>query len=298
VHLPSATSDIILTEMFVDFHTHVFPPFLREHREEYLRQDRTFRELYSDPRARMVTAEDLVAALDEAEMDAAVVVGIGWTDRELAARVNDYLLDSATRFPGRIFPFCGLNPVWGEAVVREMERCAKNGARGVGELHPDTQGFDIANVDVMSPLMEEARKSAMLVMVHASEPVGHLYPGKGTVTSEILLEFIRRFPQNSIICAHWGGGLPFYALMPEVAKALENVYFDCAASPFLYEPKVFHVALDLMGPERILFGTDYPLIDHKRLLAQVKEASLPQEAEAAILGGNAVRLLGLEPKGR
>ena len=279
--------------MLVDFHTHVFPPFLMERREDYLARDATFGELYSSPKARMATAEELVAALDEAEVDAAVTVGIGWTDRELAARANDYLLEAAIRFPGRLVPFCVVNPAWGEDAVREVQRCVKGGARGAGELHPDSQGFDLTSGDAMSPLMEEARKSGMPVMVHSSEPVGHLYPGKGRATPERLLRFIERFPQNVIVCAHWGGGLPFYALMPEVSAALRNVYFDSAASPFLYVPKVFRVARELVGADRILFGTDYPLIRHKRLIEQVKAAGLPPQEEAAVLGGNAVRLLRL-----
>jgi hypothetical protein len=280
--------------MLVDFHTHVFPPFLVERREEYLARDATFGELYSSPKARMATAEELVAALDDAEVDAAVMVGIGWTDRELAARANDYLLEAAIRFPGRLIPFCVVNPAWGEDAVREMQRCVKGGARGMGELHPDSQGFDLTSGDAMSPLMGEARKSGIPVMVHSSEPVGHPYPGKGRATPERLLRFIERFPQNVIVCAHWGGGLPFYALMPEVSTALRNVYFDSAASPFLYAPKVFRVARELVGADRILFGTDYPLISHKRLLEQVREAGLPPQEEAAVLGGNAVRLLRLE----
>jgi len=134
----------------------------------------------------------------------------------------------------------------------------------------------------------------MPVLIHSSEPVGHVYPGKGNTTPGRLLAFIREFPLNVIVCAHWGGGLPFYALMPEVGELLENVYFDSATSPFLYAPKVFRVAVELVGAERILFGTDYPLIDHQRLLGQVRQAGLPSEVEKAVLGGNAARLLGLK----
>jgi len=42
-----------------------------------------------------------------------------------------------------------------------------------------------------------------------------------------------------IVCAHWGGGLPFYALMPEVGKSFTNVFFDTAATVFLYQPQIF-----------------------------------------------------------
>ena len=74
---------------------------------------------------------------------------------------------------------------------------------------------------------------------------------------------------------------------------MRNVYFDSAASPFLYTPEVFSNAVNLVGPDKVLFGTDYPLISHKRLLAQVETQTLDPETKAAILGGNAQRLLGL-----
>ena len=51
------------------------------------------------------------------------------------------------------------------------------------------------------------------------------------------------------MCAHWGGGLPFYALMPEVEDSLSNVYFDSAASPFLYDASVFPTVAGLVGRE-------------------------------------------------
>jgi hypothetical protein len=133
----------------------------------------------------------------------------------------------------------------------------------------------------------------MPVVVHASEPVGHLYPGKGLTTPDRVYRFIENFPENIIICAHWGGGLPFYALMPEVPEVMKNVYFDSAASPFLYRPEVFAAVAGLAGADKVLFGTDYPLIGQRRLLKQVEASDLDASAQQAILGGNAARLLGL-----
>ena len=145
----------------------------------------------------------------------------------------------------------------------------------------------------MSPLMEAVQDRGMLVTTHSSEPVGHTYQGKGEVRSEVLWRFIGNFPDATIILAHWGGGLPFYALMPEVARALENVYFDSAASPFLYSPQVFSTVASLVGAERILLGSDYGLLRPRRLIRQARESGLSAEDIAAILGGNAARLLSL-----
>jgi predicted TIM-barrel fold metal-dependent hydrolase len=133
-------------------------------------------------------------------------------------------------------------------------------------------------------------------MVHGSEPVGHAYPGKGIATPEVLLAFAQRYPQNTIICAHWGGGLPFYSLMPEVRKALANVYFDSAVSPFLYASDIFPVAVKAAGAKHVLFASDFPLMRPKRVLEQAREsltlAGMGDDLDA-VLHDNAARLLGL-----
>ena len=279
--------------MRVDAHVHVFPQTMARDRAGYARRDGTFRDLYASPQAKLATAEMLIESMEQSGIDAAVLVNIGWATQRVCAETNDYILASASKYPGRLIPMCTVNPRLGRQAVREIERCAALGARGVGELHPDPQGYDLADATIMTPVMEAAARHGLPVLVHASEPVGHAYAGKGTVTPQKLLAFIAAFPQATIICAHWGGGLPFYALMPEVRQALARVYFDTAASPFLYDGEIFSAAPKIVGAERVLFGTDFPLISHQRLLAQVAASKLTARAKAEILGGNAAKLFGL-----
>ena len=277
----------------VDFHTHVYPEWLRDGREGYAAVDVTFGELFADPKARMATADELIAAMDEDGVDRSVVMGIGWTDRGLAREANDYIIESVSRYPDRLSGLGGVNPAWGEGAALEAERCASLGLVGVGELHPDTQGYDLGDEGTMGPLMEAARALGLIVLTHSSEPVGHMYQGKGKTRPEVLWRFIQNFPDATIVCAHWGGGLPFYALMPEVEEGLVNVYFDTAASPFLYDRRVLEAGARLVGAGRILLGSDYPLLRASRLLRQVERADLPEEHKGAIRGGNAAKLLGL-----
>jgi predicted TIM-barrel fold metal-dependent hydrolase len=279
--------------MIVDFHTHIHPPELRERREHYLERDATFRELYSDPRARLATAEELLAAMDEDGVDVSVVMGAGWADKGLARESNDYIIEAVGRYPKKLVGFASVNPAWGERAAVEVERCAEAGLRGVGELHPDTQGFDLGDADTMAPLMEVVRRRGLIVTTHSSEPVGHTYSGKGTVRPETLWRFIESYPDVTLVCAHWGGGLPFYALMPEVAEGLRNVYFDTAASPFLYRAEVFETVVDLVRADRVLLGSDYPLLRTGRLMRQIEDSSLSGDDKKAIVSGNAIRLLGL-----
>ena len=123
--------------MIIDFHTHIFPPDVRDRREEYLRRDPTFAEMYSHPRAQIATAEDLLRSMDEAGVDVSVALGFAWRDHEDCVRHNDYLLEVAKKSGGRIVPFCAVNLQAGEAAAAEVERCAGGGARGLGELRPE-----------------------------------------------------------------------------------------------------------------------------------------------------------------
>ena len=282
-----------LCTMIIDFHTHILPPSLINQRDRYIARDATLGALFSDPRAPMATAEELLAAMDEAAVDLAVTLGMGWTSQDVAREVNDYLLEAAARYPRRLVPFCSVNPAWGDEALREVERCARQGARGVGELHPDTQGFRLSDRRVMEPLMNMVRSYHLILLTHASEPVGHQYPGKGATTPAMLMGLIEQFPDVPIVCAHWGGGLPFFNLMPEVRALLGNTYFDTAASPFLYDPQVFSVVAQLASPGSILLGSDFPLLKPQRLIEQMDIASLGNEERQAILGTNAERLLGL-----
>jgi predicted TIM-barrel fold metal-dependent hydrolase len=207
---------------------------------------------------------------------------------------NDYILEAAARFPGRIVPFVTVQPKAGTAAVKEVERCARAGAKGIGEMRPDVQGFDPGNSEVMAALVETLVKRNMIFLTHASEPVGHEYPGKGKVTPDILYRFISAYPELKVVCAHWGGGLPSYALMPEVGRTLANTWFDSAATPYLYVPKVFKQTIDMVGLEKVLFGSDYPLLKATRVMADVEKAGLTAKEKKAVLGGNAACLLGME----
>jgi predicted TIM-barrel fold metal-dependent hydrolase len=277
--------------VIVDFHTHVFPPEVKRNRNKYVERDPCFAILYSDPKAKIATADELIASMDEAGVDTSVILNIGWTTHELCVETNDYIIDSVSRYPQRLVGFCAVQPQSPKAAIDEIERCARVGIRGVGEMRPDIQ-FDLGDEMVMDPLVEALKEHQLTLLLHTSEPIGHDYPGKGIVTPEVLYPFIASYPELTIVCAHWGGGLPFYALMPEVKKALRNVYFDSAASPFLYAPQVYSQVIQLVGAERVLFGSDYPLLKPRRLLDEIDTLGLPPETRDLVLAGNALKVLG------
>jgi predicted TIM-barrel fold metal-dependent hydrolase len=81
--------------------------------------------------------------------------------------------------------------------------------------------------------------------------------------------------------------------MPEVNLAMNNIFFDTAASPFLYRPQIYSLVAQLVGADRILFGSDYPLLPPARLLKEISSTHLSAAARDLILHGNAEKLLGI-----
>ncbi|MBI2869178.1 MAG: amidohydrolase [Chloroflexi bacterium] len=275
--------------MIVDSHTHIFAPAVRENRERYLEADAIFAELYDRKSAKIATAEELVGSMDADGVDISVAAGFPWSSDRLCFEGNDYLIESAARHPGRLIPFCSVPPM-SENAAAEVRRCAGRGARGIGELRLDREWLDSEPFRRFAQSMVAER---LVLLVHSSEPVGHRYPGKGETGPDVLYGLAVRFPELKIVCAHWGGGLPFYTLMPEVSQALANVYFDSAASPFLYRPEISAEVGRLAGMDKVLFGSDYPLISQRRVLKEIESGALDGTAREMITGGNARRLLGI-----
>jgi predicted TIM-barrel fold metal-dependent hydrolase len=278
--------------VIVDVHTHLFPAAVIDERARYLAADPTFRALYTEPRARLATAADLLASMDAAGVDRSVALGFAWSDDATCRRHNDYLLEAAAASGGRIVPFCTVN-LGGtpDAIAREIERVTAGGARGLGELRPASQGCDLAASDQAEALGDAAAAHDLALLFHVSEPVGHRYAGKEGLPVADYLAFVTRHPGQRCVAAHLGGGLPFYAQMPEVERALASTAFDTAAASLLYGAEVYRHVIDLVGGDRLLFGSDFPLLSQQSALAKLR-AALPDAGLAArVLGDNARNLL-------
>ena len=279
--------------MIIDSHTHIFPSLFQQKRDDLLAQDPAFCELYSSPKSKLVDAESLLRTMDEEGVAKAVVFGFPWEKPDTFRRHNDYIVEAVQRYPGRLIGFCCFSPL-SPGGPAEARRCLEAGLSGVGELavyHSDTR------IDDLTPLREVTKvclERDAPVLLHANEPVGHDYPGKTGMNLRDLYSFLKRCPQNRVILAHWGGGLFFYGMMKkEVKEVLANVWFDTAASPFLYEPQIYRVAGEIVGFDRILFGTDYPLLTPNRYFMEMEAAGLSADSVRKICGENAARLFSI-----
>ncbi|HZS15003.1 MAG TPA: amidohydrolase family protein [Candidatus Dormibacteraeota bacterium] len=276
----------------VDAHCHILPDRVRANLDQFCAADAWFGACHAGPGAAVASAEALVADMDAAGVDRAVCFTWPFADPALCAEANDYLAAAVRRFPARLIGFGCVQPR-DPGAAQEVERCARIGLRGLGEMNADAQGWALEDVATATPVVRACVAAGFPWTLHCSEPVGHAYPGKGTATPDRVARFATEFGDLRIVAAHLGGGLPFYAHMPEVrALCRANLWFDTAAAPFLYDATAYRTVVDLVGADRLLFGSDNPLLRAPRYLAQLDALSLSETDRTALLGGNAAALLG------
>jgi len=279
--------------LIIDFHTHIFPPEVVENRERFAARDEVFSRVYGNPKARMVTVEGHLEAMAQDGVDAAVVCGFPWADPGLSEMANAYVLESQKRFPGRVHAFYTPPLSAGEGALGAAADALKKGMKGIGEVafyRAEMVEEDWAHVGELARI---ARQFSVPLLLHVNEPVGHEYPGKVGIRLRDIWRFTVDFPDQPLVLAHWGGGLFFYELMKSVRTSAGKLYYDTAASPFLYDPSVYRIAAEILGPDRVLFGSDYPLIRPSRYFREIDGAGLSPEARAGLLGENARKLLAL-----
>ncbi len=288
-------------------HIHYMPPSLAQDREFFQREP--YWEFLAEPGSTKsvqgwATAERMLADMDLAGIDRVVLQGEYFAKHESAVRRNDQVLDIVKRWPDRVMAFAAIQPKAGTRALDELQRCLDRGMRGVGEIAPYAQGYTLDDPDFLR-LAEACIAHDVPLLLHANEEVGHYYRGKATTPLARYYRLAVRYPELKLILAHWGGGLIFYELMPEVAKTLRNVRYDTAASPLLYPTeKIFRVALQCLDPRKILYASDYPLLVYPRkqrepdfclFLEEIDALELAPDICARVMGGNAAQLLGLTP---
>jgi uncharacterized protein len=147
------------------------------------------------------------------------------------------------------------------------------------------------NANFLEILLDSAGRHSMPVCLHVNEPVGHNYAGKHFTDFSILYHVLANCGNTVVILAHWGGGILFYELMKEVQSSLKNVYYDTAASPFIYKDDIYMSAVKITGSGKILFGSDFPLINFNRYIQSISNCVSDEYDKANILGNNAVKIL-------
>src|SRR4030042_2852435 len=265
--------------MIIDFHTHIFSADVCRNREPFL-ADGQFQSIYGMAGAPLIDHRDLANFMLRSGIDRAVAMGFPWEREDFCAAQNEYFRTVAESSGGSIIPFASV-PVNRTARIDAWVREIKDmGFRGVGEVSYYRNGMNSESIDHLRSLLSAARSYSLPVCLHVNEPVGHRYPGKYDPLLQEVHAAVAEHPDVVVILSHWGGGLLFYELMPEVSRSLKNCYYDTAATPLLYADEIYGIAYRITGSKKILFGTDYPLLSADRYIDAIKK-SIPDEESLA-----------------
>lgn len=277
--------------MRVDVHTHIFPERLIRDQSILGEREPWFAQCHSKGEL-MASEADLYAYMNVAHLDVAVAMCWPFANSDLCREANDFILDVARRSAGRIIAGVVVNPR-DEGAQTELRRCAAAGAQVVGELNADAQGWSEADPEQMERLCTPARAHDLVINVHCSEPVGRSYPGKGTMTPPRVLSFLEHAHGLRCVLAHGGGGLWQWGEMKLLGHLLDNVWFDTAALPYVWEPAALGTAIQGRGHERVVFGSDFPLLPFEKYRRWAHAASLDDPTRQLFFGGAAASLLRL-----
>ena len=297
--------------MRIDAHIHYMPPALAQSLSAFAEQEPYWGLLLTGAsRAHSIQGwaapERMIDDMDRAGIDRVVIQSEYRLAHEACVARNDQALELVRRWPGRVSAFACLQPKAGARTMDELQRCLDGGLLGVGELNPYGQAHTLEDPDFLR-MVEACIRHNVPLNLHVSEEVGHFYLGK---TPTPLMHYYRlatRYPELKLVLAHWGGGLFFYETMPEVRRALRNVWYDTAASPLLFPTeRIFRLALQCVDHTKLLYGSDYPLLlyprrqaepDFRPFLGEIDCLGLEPEVYADLMGHNAARLLGfMEPR--
>ena len=293
--------------MVIDCHVHRYPPDVFANPAAFAnpRGEKHWQNLVTPENGPAIQGwsdrEKMLADMDCGGLEKAVLLGWYWEKSETCILHNKWHAEWIREDPDRFIAFAAINPLASKA-IDELKAARDYGFRGIGEILPAVQGFSVRDPD-WHEIVEFAIDSSWPINFHVTEPVGHPYPGKISTPFEDFQWLAETYPELKIILSHWGGLLPFYELNKHVRKCLSNVWYDVAASPLLYDSTIFRSAVDIVGSEKVLYGSDYPLRlypskqdtpDFSTFLDEIQNAGLTDAELKNILGDNASRLFGLE----
>ncbi len=211
---------------------------------------------------------------------------------------NDYFADLMQQHPKQFIGFGSVDPWKGRAAVKEAKRCADLGLRGL-KFMPNMQQF-YPNDERFYPLWEAAQGLRLVVLFHTGTTgVGAGRPGGGGIKLKYsrpipyVDDVAADFPELRIIMAHpaW----PWQEEQLAILVHKPNVYMDLSGwSPKYFQPALVQYANTLLQ-DKVMFGSDYPVISPERWLKDFAQAGFREEVRQKILLDNAAKLLGIIP---
>jgi uncharacterized protein len=277
----------------IDVHVHTersrkghdpLPPELRSAAAHYFKSD--------EP---LPTVDD-VADYYRARNLAAVLFTVDWEGRSGRPPIaNEEIADAARANPDVLIPFASVDPARRDALERAKRLIDEHGVKGF-KFHPNLQEF-LPNDRSVYPLYEAIAEARLPALFHTGHSgIGTGLPGGGGLrlkySNPLFLDDVAvDFPELPIVLAH--PSFPWQDEAISICLHKENVWIDLSGwSPKYFPPQLVQYANTQLR-EKVLFGSDFPLLTPDRWLADFESAPFRDEVRPLILKENAARLLGL-----
>jgi uncharacterized protein len=245
---------------------------------------------------RTPTIDEIAAHYRERQLAAVVFPVDNENSTGHPALSNEEIAEDAARHPDVLVPFASIHPGKGLAGARTFRRLIEDhGVRGI-KFHPSLQGF-APDDRTAYPLLEVAAEYAVPAVFHTGQTgIGAGMPGGAGIrlglSDPMLLDAVAAdLPDLTVVMAH--PSFPWQDAALAVALHKPNVFIDLSGwSPKYFPPQLVRYA-DTLLQDKVLFGSDYPLIAPDRWLADFDGLPIRAEVRPKILKENAVRLLRL-----
>ncbi|KAB2646341.1 MAG: amidohydrolase family protein [Verrucomicrobia bacterium] len=289
----------------IDSHVHLYPEEVNKDPIQWaeVNQEKQWKILCTkkrrdnSPVQLFPTVSELLKAMDDACVERSVLMGWYWETESSCEMQNAFYKSLINSHADRFSAFASVHPKT-KQIKSLIKKLKDDGFSGLGELSPHSQGVAIREKS-LSEILTAASELAMPVNLHVSDPDSRRYEGYVETPLKDFIALAKRFPKTRFILAHLGGLLP--VKYPEV-RDLENIYYDTAALPLLYESALWPLFLSHVDSSKILYGSDYPLRLYPSKTVktgvsdfiQALESSCPSEiTRAALLAGNIKAILKL-----
>lgn len=236
-----------------------------------------------------VTAEELIAIMDRSGVDKAVI----WLQppylRHLTSAANDYVAESARRFPDRFIPFGWADPNVGvDAAIREVQRgIEEHGFYGI-KMNGAQNNFPIDHPELAMPVIEEIAKRGSILALHVgADAYDNTSPYR-------VATIAKAYPALRILAIHMGGVAHQHQHGPmlDIARQYPNITLIGSEA----KSHAILQAIKTLGAERVCFGSDTPFEIMRVELAKYRalmEGEVSEEEQAMVLGGSICKVLGM-----
>jgi predicted TIM-barrel fold metal-dependent hydrolase len=245
---------------------------------------------------RAPTLEQIADRYRSLNMAAVVFTVDASTNTGHATISSEEIATRAAEHSDVLIPFGSVDPLRGAGAVAQARSLVRDyGVRGF-KFHPTLQGF-APNDQAFYPLWAEIESLGVPALLHSGQTgIGAGLPGgrglKLRLSDPMLVDDVAAdFPGLTVILAH--PSVPWASSSISIATHKANVYIDLSGWSPKYFPADLVRAANSYLQDKVLFGTDYPLLTPERWLRDFETLDLKPAAKAKILKSNAVRVLGL-----